>query len=83
MISFPGKTNFNLALKHCASIHLWSAVGFGCQVQKLESFIPPETQFNWGLSWAISGLVNTLIPHRRWMQGTCFADLSMKFSGIK
>jgi hypothetical protein len=30
--------------------------------------MPPETQFNWGLGWTISVLVNTLKPHSRWMQ---------------
>jgi hypothetical protein len=31
----------------------------------------PERQFNWGLGWTISVLVNTLKPHGRWMQNVC------------
>jgi hypothetical protein len=33
--------------------------------------MPPEIQFNWGLGWIISVLVNTLKPHSRWMQNAC------------
>jgi hypothetical protein len=33
--------------------------------------MPPEIQFNWGLGWIISVLVNTLKPHRKWMQNAC------------
>jgi hypothetical protein len=48
-----------------------SGVGFGCELRKLESVMPPETQFNWGLGWTISVLVNTLRPHSRWIQNVC------------
>jgi len=37
----------------------------------LEGVILPETEFNWGLGWTISVLVNTLKPHSRWMQNIC------------
>jgi hypothetical protein len=47
---------------------VWSGVGFDSELRKLESVMPPETQFNWGLGWTISVLVNTLKPHSRWMQ---------------
>jgi hypothetical protein len=33
--------------------------------------MPPEIQFNWGLGWTISVLVNTLKPHSIWMQNVC------------
>jgi hypothetical protein len=58
-------------LKQCVNIHMWSGVGFDCELRKLENVMPPETQFNWGLGWTISVLVNTLKPHSRWMQNVC------------
>jgi hypothetical protein len=58
-------------MKQRVNIHMWSGVGFDCELRKLESVMPPETQFNWGLGWTISVLVNTLKPDSRWMQNLC------------
>jgi hypothetical protein len=50
---------------------MWSGIGFDRELQKLESVMPAETQFNCGLGWTTSVLVNTLKPHSRWMQNVC------------
>jgi len=70
-ISSPGKAEIAIVLKHCVNIHLLSGATFDCQLWKLESVMPPETQFNWELGWTISVLADTLKPHSRWMQNVC------------
>jgi hypothetical protein len=37
--------------------------------------MPPETQFNWGLGWTVSVLVDTIKPHSRGMQNVCRAPV--------
>jgi len=51
--------------------HLLVGAGSDCQLQNLESVVPPETQFNWGLDWTISVPAHTLKPHSRWMWNEC------------
>ena len=69
-------------LKHCANIHLLSGAGFDCQLQNLDSVMPPGKQFNWGIGWTISVLADTLKSDRngsRMYAGDRFADFSRIF----
>jgi hypothetical protein len=70
-INSPGKAEIVVKCSNTVNIRMWNGVGFDCELKKLQSVMPPETQFNWGLGWTISVLVNTLKPHSRWMQNVC------------
>jgi len=70
-ISSLGKAEIAIQCQNTVWTHLLVGAGFYCQLQKLESVMPPETQFNWGLGWTISVPADTLKLHSRWMQNEC------------
>ena len=76
-ISSPGKAKIAIQCWNTVWTHLLVDAGFDCQLRKLESVMPPETQFKWGLGWTISVPADTLKPHSRWMQNECRGPVSL------